>query len=434
MGILFTDCRIIDCTGAPPIADGALLVEGNSITAVGPRADVLRSAGNGHVAFPLNGKTVLPGLWDAHIHLGATVPPWEHHFRNESEAHYAFRCVRKAQDNLHLGITALRTMGDRFNADIELKRAINSGVIVGPRLWVAGDVGWSRQEAGEDTFRLRARERLRQGADHIKLFATGGIAWPAETITHTISSTGELRAAIEEAHRWRKPATVHAIGDEGVRMAAEAGADSVEHGFVLGLDGIKAMAEHGTIFSPQLTVTEAWNEGLIDHAGCFPAWFRTNAIEARIVHHRFAAEAFRAGLTMVAGVDNLPKLPLTAGVENYQGRPALVSEIQLMHEIGMTPIQALMTATLNAAKVCRADARLGSLEAGKLADVIAVDGDPSRDLAALHSVRLVMKDGKLARCDQPLPSGADSAVLPGAWLPGKDVLLPTEGYSPPRIP
>lgn len=412
MGTLLRDCTVIDCTGAPPIDDAAVLVgDDGRIADVGPRGEVVGRAGDGHAVIDLDGDTLMPGLWDAHVHLGAVVPPWEANFRGETEAHYAYRCVRKAQDNLNAGVTSLRTMGDRHNADLQLKRAIEDGTLVGPRLWVAGDVMWSREEAGVDAFRAKARERLRQGVDHIKLFATRGIAWPAETIAHTICSPAELRAAIEEAHRWRKPATVHAIGDEGVVMAAEAGADSVEHGFVLGDDGIRAMVENNCVYSPQLTVTEAWNERTIEDEGCFPAWFLKNAIEARVVHHAAFRKAVEAGLTFVPGVDNLTRFPWSPGIETYNGKPALVTEIRLMAENGLTKMQALQAATLNVARLCRADADLGTLERGKLADLISVDGDPLVTIDALYDVRFVMKGGRVIR--------SDHRSSPIAFLPGR---------------
>ncbi|MCC6176942.1 MAG: amidohydrolase family protein [Chloroflexi bacterium] len=407
MGTLLLDCTLIDCTGAPPLTDAAILVEHGRLTDIGPRAEVLRRASDGHEVRALDGDTVLPGLWDAHVHLGAVVPPWEDRFRGEVEAHYAYRVVRKATDNLLSGITSLRTMGDRNNADLQLKRAIESGTLVGPRLWVAGDVMWSREAAGVDAFRAKARERLRQGVDHVKLFATGGIAWPAETIAHTICTPEELRAAVEEAHRWHKPVAVHAIGDEGVIMAAEAGADSVEHGFVLGEAGIEAMVRNATVFSPQLCVTKAWNEDTIRDAGCFPDWFLTNAIEASEVHHAMVRKAIHAGLTIVCGVDNLTRLPWSPGIETFEGLPALISEIRFAAECGLTPMQALQAATINTARACRADRDLGTLERGKRADLIAVAGDPLANLDALFDVRLVMKGGSVVRDDRrPLPAGA----------------------------
>jgi imidazolonepropionase-like amidohydrolase len=394
---LFVGGRVIDCTGAAPHHDVAVLVRGDLIAEMGPTGETQRHAAGARTV-DLDGATLLPGLWDVHVHLGSLVPPWERGGREESEASYAYRCVRKAQDNLFAGITSVRTAGDRFDADVQLKAAIESGNLLGPRLFVGGDSSWSRAAAGEDEYRRRARALLWKGADHIKLFASGAIAAPvAKTISHTICSVGELRAAIDEAHRWHKPAMVHAIGDEAVANAVEAGADSVEHGFVLGEAGIRAMAEHGTVFSPQLAVTAAWNEDFMRSAGCYTEWLITNAIEARQVHHQAFRKAVAAGLRMVTGVDNLPRPTFSAGIEMFEDLPALVGEIRLMAENGLAPMQALMAATRNAAAVCRADDRLGSIEVGKLADLIVVDGDPLEDLNRLGHVGLVMKGGSVVR-------------------------------------
>jgi imidazolonepropionase-like amidohydrolase len=157
------------------------------------------------------------------------------------------------------------------------------------------------------------------------------------------------------------------------------------------------MARSGTVFSPQLTVTAAWSEGPLREAGCFPDWFIENAMEAGASHHAMFRKAVAAGIPAVAGVDNLPRLPLSVGIETFQGRPALVAEIGFMIAGGLSPLQALQTATINVARVCGAADRLGTVEAGKLADLIAVAGDPLADVTALHQVRLVMKDGVIVR-------------------------------------
>lgn len=390
MATLLTDCRLIDCTGAAPLEDAAVRVEQGRIVDIGPRQDVGR---DGDELVELDGATILPGLWDAHLHLGGVVPPWEHRFGQDSEAEYAYRCVRKAQDNLQAGVTSARTMGDKFNADIKLKAAIDQGFLQGPRLFVAGDSSWSMRAAGEDAFREHARALLRAGADVIKLFATGGIPHQAKTITHATLTQNEIRAAIEEAHRWDKTACVHAMGDEGVIMAAKAGADSIEHGFVLSDAGVRAMVEHGSVFSPQMAVTSAWTDDFMRGAGCFPEWMIGNAVEAGRVHHQGFRKAVAAGIPVVTGVDNLPRIPLSVGIETFEGKPAIVAEIRLMAENGLTPLQALQAATINPARLLQQDDRLGTLELGKLADIIAVRGDPLTDLNVLADVRLVMKDG-----------------------------------------
>jgi imidazolonepropionase-like amidohydrolase len=161
--------------------------------------------------------------------------------------------------------------------------------------------------------------------------------------------------------------------------------------------GIEAMVKHGCVFSPQLTVTYAWNGPFIRGTGAFPEWFARNAEAAGRTHHAMARKAAGAGLTLIAGVDNLPRMPLSVGIETVSGRPALIQEIQLMHEVGLSPIEALRTATVNVANVCGVADQLGTLEIGKLADLIAVRGDPLADLSVLHDVCLVMKGGQIVR-------------------------------------
>ena len=398
MNTLLVGGRLIACTDAPPLDDAAVLVRDERIVDIGPRVDVTRHADAADATIELEGLTLLPGLWDCHVHLGSLVPPWETRGAGETEADYAIRCVRKAQDNLFAGVTSLRTAGDRFDADLRLKRAIDSGVVVGPRLFASGDSSWSRGAAGEDEYRRRARALLWKGADHIKLFASGAIAAPvARTIGHTICTLAELRAAIEEAHRWHRHACVHAIGDEAVCMAAQAGADSIEHGFILGTEGIRAMLEHHVTYSPQLTVTAAWNEASMREAGCYPEWLIANAAQAGEVHHQAFRQAVASGLTFVTGVDNLPRPEYSAGIEMFEGQPGLVAEVRLMADNGLAPLAALQAATRNAANLCGAGDRLGTLELGKLADILVVDGDPLADLNALARVQLVMKGGSIVR-------------------------------------
>ena len=407
MGTLFVDCSVVDCTGAPPLRDAAVLVVEDRLVEVGPRSEVEPRAGEGHHVMPLGGATLLPGLWDGHLHLGAMVPPWEERFRNETETEHAYRCVRKAQDNLMAGITAVRCMSDAFNADIKLKASIEAGYIQGPRIFSAGSATWSthyrdeqgviRQATGEDAFRRHTRDLLWAGVDQIKLFASAGIPFRGQSVDQPTVTLAELRASVEEAHRWGKHVAVHATGDEAVIMAAEAGADTIEHGFMISERGIEAMVQHGCVFSPQLTVTRVWNGAFIRQTGLFPEWFARNAEAAGRTHHGMVRKAAEAGLTLVAGVDNLPRFPLSVGIETAEDKPALVMELRLMQEIGLSPLEALRTATINVAEVCGAADQLGTLEPGKLADLIAVPGDPLADLRTLYDVRMVIKGGTVVR-------------------------------------
>jgi imidazolonepropionase-like amidohydrolase len=282
---------------------------------------------------------------------------------------------------------------------------------------VAGESLWTRTAAGPEEFRRKVRVALRTGIDHLKIFATSGIPYKTRVDT-TLLSFDEVKAAVEEAHKWDRPVSIHAVGDEGVVMAADAGADSVEHAFVVSEVGIEAMVRNNTTFSPQLAVTAAWNEDFMRAAGCFPEWMIRNAMAAREVHHAMFAKAVKAGLKMVAGVDNLPRVPLFFGIERYEGKPAIVAEIKFMVEGGLSPMQALQTATLNPAQLSRADDRLGTVEKGKLADLIVVEGDPLANLDVLHDLRLIMKGGTIVR-----------SSLPGQPAPG--FLPPVQLYQAP---
>ena len=223
------NCTIIDGTGNSALEDGAVLLDGEQIIEVGDYDEVSADIrADRATRVDLDGAFLIPGLWDAHIHLGAVVPPHEAAFGHESEAHYTLRAVRKAQDNLRSGVTSLRALGDRYNTDLRLRNAIEAGLIEGPRIFASGDVKWTILSAGEDEFRRRVREHVQAGVDQIKIMATGGIPWRTDDMDHMTCTEGELRAAIDEAHRWNKPVAIHAMGDESIGIAATIGADTID--------------------------------------------------------------------------------------------------------------------------------------------------------------------------------------------------------------
>ncbi len=389
------ECSVID--GAVPgriFDDGAVAISGERILAVGDRTTVMKEVGRDPVAVvTLDGQFVVPGLWDAHIHLGAVVPPHEERYAGESEGQHMIRCLRKAQDNLRCGITSLRSLGERFGADLTIRDAIEAGTIEGPRIFASGDVMWSRYAAGTDEFRRMTRRMIQAGVDQVKILASGGIPWRSDSITHGLCNREELAAVVEEAHRWGKPVVVHAMGDETVVMAAELGVDTIEHGFAVTEEGVSAMASCGTTFCPNLAVTEAWDPAWLA-AGPFPSWFVRNADEARRNHHRMFREAVSAGVPFIAGVDDLPEPDGPVGIERSGKTIGLVRELELMVDNGATPAQALAAATNEVARVVRADGWLGSLERGKLADLVVVGSNPLERIGALAEVRQVWKSGQ----------------------------------------
>jgi imidazolonepropionase-like amidohydrolase len=404
--VMLEGCSVIPATSADEIiSDAAIVISDGRLTAVGPRPDVRAAATPAPATtIDLGGAFVIPGLWDSHIHLGACVPPYEREFAHEPAGHHMIRCVRKMQDNLRCGITALRSLGEENDADLLLRDAVEAGEIEGPRIFASGDVMWTRTAAGVDEFRRRVRMAVASGADQIKLLSSGGIPWRSDTIGHTLHSYEEIAAAAEEAHRWAKPLVVHAMGDETIVAAARAGADTIEHGFVATEEGIAAMAEAGTMYCPNLAVTRAWDPVQLKAHG-YPDWFTANAAEAAARHHAMFREAVRLGVPILAGVDDLPEGAGPVGIEMHEGRIGLIAELKLMQANGMTPGQALLTATSNPARAVRAEAALGTLEPGKRADLVVLAANPLDDLDHLAAVTAVWKDGRPIRLTPGLEPG-----------------------------
>ncbi len=404
--VILDGCTVIPC--AEPgqlISDAAIAIGNGRIQAVGTRDEVHAEVGGADVhRIDLAGGFVIPGLWDSHIHLGASVPPYEREFEHELPGHHMIRCIRKAQDNLRCGITSLRSLGEEHDADLLLRDAVEAGEIEGPRIFATGDIMWSRRAAGVDDFRRHVRAAIASGADQIKLLSSGGIPWRSDTIGHTLHSYEEIAAAAEEAHRWAKPLAVHAMGDETIIAATRAGADTIEHGFVATERGIAAMAEAGTMYCPNLAVTAAWDPVQLAAKG-YPDWFTANAAEAAARHHEMFREACRLGIPILAGVDDLPEGTGPVGIEMHDGRIGLIAELKLMRANGMSTGQALLTATRNAACAVRAQASLGTLEPGKHADLVILAGNPLDDLDRLADVTAVWKGGRPIRLTPGLEPG-----------------------------
>jgi imidazolonepropionase-like amidohydrolase len=385
--VLLEGCAIIDCAEADSIVtDGALLIEEGRIRAAGPRSAVLSDndlAGARRV--DCSGSYVMPGLWDCHAHLGGVVPPHEGEYAHESAAHHMIRCIRKAQDNLRSGVTSVRSLGEQNDGDVVLRNAIEAGEIEGPRVFAAGDMMWSRNATGAEEFQRQVRRMILKDVDHIKLLSSGGIPWRSDTIGHTLHSYDEISAAVREAHSWNKPVAVHGMGDETIVAAAQAGADTVEHGFVVTEKGLAAMAEAGTMFCPNLAVTVAWDPAELAAIG-YPEWFVDNAREAGAHHHEMFTEAVRLGVPILAGVDNLPEGRSPVGIEMHDGAIGLLTELKLIARLGLGNGGAL-------------------LKRGKIADLIVLNANPLDDLDALAGLRSVWKGGREIRLVPGLEPG-----------------------------
>lgn len=390
--------------GEPVHAGWVVVVEGNRIRAVGPAATVQVPAGAQTIDLP--GTTLLPGLMDLHSHLFLhpyNEALWDDQVLKEPVPYRTLRAAVQARATLMAGFTTLRDLGTEGAgyADVSLKKAIQDGLIPGPRLYVATraivatgaygpaprglrpDICCTPQGAEEvsgvpDVIRA-VREQAGRGADWIKVYAD--YSWGPDGSTQPTFTEEELKALVEAAHSSGRPVSVHATTAEGMRRAVLAGVDTVEHGYGGTPEVFKLMAERGVAYLPTLTAQEAIAQYFL---GYVPGKTPPSAGMEQ------AKEAFQTALKLGVTIGCGSDVGVYPHGTNYR-------ELQWMVRDGMTPIQALTAATATDAKILRAQADLGRVRTGMLADLIAVTGDPTRNIDATAHVVFVMKDGTVYR-------------------------------------
>ena len=346
----------------------------------------------------LQGSYVLPGLFNMHNNL-SLVFPFKDTDPNESPAITVLRCFKRAQDALLAGVTTLRTVGEQNRADIYLRRMINEGWVRGPRLFVAGKAlsvvgghgaGFGQHElSGAEEFRRAARAELSLGANHLKIFITGGIAKKEEAFEESQMTREEMEAVTTVARSKGTYVCAHSGGSRPIIAAAEAGVKCFEHGYVLSREAARTVKEYQGYLDPTLSVTRS-PEWMKEHH--FEGWTIEKAVSAGDTHLQSAKNAVAEGVKMLNGTD-MPAGDLNRGVN------VTVREIEFLMDAGLTSIEALRAATTNAAELCGVADQLGQVKQGYMADLISVPSNPISDIGALERIKLVMKDGVIIRND-----------------------------------
>lgn len=395
---LFHNTTVIDGTGAEPQTDAAVLVEGGKITAVGATGAAPPPAGA--IEVDLGGNTVCPGFFDCHVHFalpGAAGSPLERALKPPSYEY--FRLLQRLRDTLENGVTTAR---DLMGIDTGVREAVADGLIPGPRLLVAIDM--LSQTGGHadfhlpsgidlggligaatvdsvDSARTRARQLLRMGADVIKVASSGGVSSPNDDPTWLGMRREMIAAIVEEGQNYGgRPVAAHAIGYSGIRAAVEAGVHSVEHGYALDDELRHQMVSQGTFLVPTLLETMTPVTASPQGAAKSAKW--------HAMAHDSIAASVAAGIKIAVGTD--------AGLSPNHGTN--LKELGLLVKFGgLTPMQAIVAGTLTSAELCGVAGELGSIEAGKTADLVVVRGDPLSDIDILgnpDNILLVVKDGR----------------------------------------
>lgn len=394
--------RLIDGTGAAPRRNVVILIEDGRITAVGGDVSVPRGA----EVIDWSGLTVLPGFIDAHTHVTGPVlgePGWDNAAVRETAADAALRGALHARQTLESGFTSIRNVGARGFADVALRDAINAGRVPGPRMQVAahalGITGGhcdengfipeleglfgieTGQADGPDAIRRAIRFQVKHGADVIKICATGGVLSEGDSVGVQQYSDEELRTVVAVAHLLDRRVAAHAHGTEGIKAAVRAGVTSIEHGSILDDEAIRLMVEHGTYLVPTLMAGEAVEQ--LVHDGRLTGQRADKALAVAPLMRRSFRAAVAGGVKIALGTDAGVMPHGTAG-----------HEFALMVGIGgMTPMQAIVAGTRNAADLLGWADHVGTVQPGRFADLVAVAGNPLDDITVLEHVAFVMKGG-----------------------------------------
>ena len=394
--------HLLDVKSGKMLSDQTVVIEDGKIVSTGASADT--KVPTDAVKIDLPNATILPGLIDAHTHLTMN-PSFGYETLAISVPREALIGAKNARLTLLAGFTTVRNVGASGFTDVALRDAINAGDVPGPRMLVSGPaMGITGGHCDNDMLPFeyhavgdgvadgiaavqhKVRENIKYRVDLIKVCATGGVLSLGDNPQASQYTLEEMKAIVADAHRLGRKVAAHAHGAEGIRWAAEAGVDSIEHGSYIDDSGIAVMKERGTYLVPTLYLGD-W---MIENAGVthLPAPLLAKAQEVIPAARKNIAHAFASGVKVAFGTD--------AAVYPH-GMNA--HEFAVMVKLGLTPLQAIQASTINAADLLGWSGKVGTLEPGAWADIVAVEGDPLKDVTTLERVKFVMKGGGVVRND-----------------------------------
>jgi imidazolonepropionase-like amidohydrolase len=390
--------HLLDVKTGKTLANQTIVIQGDKIVSVGSD----NAAPAGAPVIDLSNATVLPGLIDAHTHITFTTN-FGYSRLGISIPREALNGARNARVTLDAGFTTIRNVGADGFTDVALRDAINAGDVPGPRMLVSGPAlsitgghcddnmlpfEWHVQNEGVadgvEAVQHKTREIIKYGADLIKICATGGVLSHGDNPQASQFTLEEMKAIVADAHRLGRKVAAHAHGAEGIRWASEAGVDSIEHGSYIDDAAIAIMKKNGTYLVPTLYLMDWFFENA-EKIGT-PTELIAKGREVMPAARKNVARAFAAGVKVGFGTD--------AAVYPH-GLNA--HEFAVMVKLGLTPLQAIQAATVNDADLLGWSDKVGTIEPGKWADLVAVDGDPLADVTTLERVKFVMKGGEVVK-------------------------------------
>jgi imidazolonepropionase-like amidohydrolase len=393
--ILIRAGHVLDVRTGNEAADQTIIVTAGAIVGIAATSATPKKPQDREI--DLRGMTLLPGLIDVHTHLTMDTNFDPYHELSTSVAKSALIGARNARVTLQAGFTSVRNVGAEGYADVDLRDAINEDLIEGPHMQVSGPalgitgghcdenllpaqfhVVGSGVADGVEAVQHKVRENIKYGADLIKICATGGVLSKGDDPQASQYTLEELKAIVADAHRLGRRVAAHAHGAQGILWATQAGVDSIEHGSYMNEEDIAAMKSHGTYFVPTAYLVD-W----MQLNGRLPPFYYQKMKDVSAVEKSNAKKAIAAHIKIALGTD--------AAVYPH-GLNAHELEVYV-EQFGMSPLAAIQTGTLNAADLMGWSDKVGALESGKWADIIAVKGDPLRDIKLLQHVSFVMKSG-----------------------------------------